>query len=173
MVEERKDIHTDSVREALINSRNAYEAMVDYDKMIRESVVVEGGDAPESDIPPYSNRLMFWSIFSEEVERHISDYTVPQYGDFPEDQMTSATETEILHNIKRYVERYGSNARGNKETDLDLLKIAHYASILWGKRMGFEAEMKKLLESTEAEIAEELDKDILTAVEESEVALSE
>jgi hypothetical protein len=67
------------------------------------------------------------------VEDHLVNYTVPQYGDYPEDQMTSASIYDIKMNLLRYVNRIGTNARGQEEAVRDTYKISHYAAILWGK----------------------------------------
>ena len=82
----------------------------------------------------YSKRTKQWKIFSNRVVRHIEDYTVPQYGDYPDDQVSSFTEEEIISQFKRYVNRLGSNARGPVEAERDLFKIAHYAALLHFKR---------------------------------------
>lgn len=83
-----------------------------------------------------SNRLNQWHVFSKLVDYHISTYTVPQYGDYPDDQASSFTEEEIISQFKRYVNRLSSNARGPEEAQRDLYKIAHYAALLHFKRYG-------------------------------------
>lgn len=65
---------------------------------------------------------------------HIESYTVPQYGDYPSDQITTATEDDILHDMSRYIKRAKTNARGPEEAQRDLLKIIHYSAILYKKR---------------------------------------
>lgn len=67
--------------------------------------------------------------FSLDVLNHIESYTVPQYGDKGSDQMTTASLEDIQHDMKRYINRMLSNARGKEETKRDMLKIAHYAQI--------------------------------------------
>ena len=67
-----------------------------------------------------------WREFAEAVERHVQDYTVPQYGDWPDDQMTGFSEADMLQNIRRYENRRGKSARGKGDELLDCLKIAHY-----------------------------------------------
>lgn len=76
-----------------------------------------------------SNRAEHFMAFAIEVERHIEGYTVPQYGDYPDDQMTEATLEDIKHDMMRYVNRLGRNARGPEEAQRDMLKLAHYAQI--------------------------------------------
>jgi hypothetical protein len=80
-----------------------------------------------------------WKEFSDQILEHIEAYTVPQYGDYPSDQMTTASIEDIKHNLKRYINRMSTNARGEQEAIRDLKKIAHYAGIAWGKRVRGEA----------------------------------
>lgn len=80
-----------------------------------------------------SNRGKEWLDFASDVGHHIETYTVPQYGDAPDDQMTTASLDDIKHNIMRYMNRLGSNARGEKESMIDMVKVAHYACIAYNK----------------------------------------
>jgi len=77
-----------------------------------------------------SNRGNQWVEFSKEVLCHIDDYTVPQYGDMPDDQVEEFTLADFKTNLKKYMNRIGSNARGNDEAVRDAFKIAHYACIM-------------------------------------------
>lgn len=81
-----------------------------------------------------SERQSQWAIFANLVGKHIDKYTVPQYGDYPNDQATTFTDEEIISQFKRYVNRLNSNARGPEEAERDLFKIAHYAALLHFKR---------------------------------------
>jgi len=75
-----------------------------------------------------------WTQFAyDEVYKHIEDYTVPQYGDMPHDQVSEFTVEDFKTNLKRYVNRIGVGARGKKEALRDCLKIAHYACLLYFK----------------------------------------
>ncbi len=89
---------------------------------------------------PVSRRTQMWYTFSSAVDMHLNEYANKQYGDFPNDQMTTASEDDMIHNLTRYINRAKSNARGEDDQHRDLLKIAHYASLLWGRRMGLESE---------------------------------
>jgi hypothetical protein len=81
-----------------------------------------------------SNRAAEWFIFSELVARHIEEYTVPQYGDKPNDQLhTDFSIDDCMQSIKRYANRTGRNSRGAKEEKRDPLKIAHYACVAYFK----------------------------------------
>jgi hypothetical protein len=94
-----------------------------------------------------SNRLEMWREFSEHMEEHIETYTVPQYGDYPEDQMTSFSTHDIVQNMKRYLNRSDSNQRGYKEGLLDCMKLAHYSCEMYRKkRMGFSSAKKEEVE---------------------------
>lgn len=81
-----------------------------------------------------SNRGKEWSAFSDIVGQHIEGYTVPQYGDAPNDQASGFSEQDIAANIRRYVNRLETGARGPVEAQRDLLKIAHYCGMLYFKR---------------------------------------
>jgi hypothetical protein len=89
--------------------------------------------------PPLSKRGKEWNNFSRIVARHIEGYTVPQYGDAPDDQASKFSEQDIIANIRRYVNRMESNARGPEEAQRDLLKIAHYCAMLYFKRQSSRA----------------------------------
>ena len=81
-----------------------------------------------------SKRFIQWVRFAGLVGCHIDNYTVPQYGDYPDDQATNFTDEEIISQFKRYVNRLNSNVRGAEEAERDLFKIAHYAALLHFKR---------------------------------------
>jgi len=80
-----------------------------------------------------SKRFNMWQDFAKEVGDHVETYTVPQYGDYPKDQLTEWTLADLATTIKRYANRMGNNARGHEEDARDMLKIAHYASVAWHK----------------------------------------
>lgn len=80
-----------------------------------------------------SNRRSEWNAFAYQVGKHIDEYTVPQYGDFPDDQLTSYTLNDCITQIKKYVNRSGTALRGKEEAERDLLKIAHYACVAYNK----------------------------------------
>lgn len=76
-------------------------------------------------------RLLQWQWFSDRVADHIEHYTVPQYGDWPSDQLTSFSREVIISNMQRYMNRINTNARGKEESLRDLLKLVHYAAVLY------------------------------------------
>lgn len=78
-------------------------------------------------------RVHMWDDFSKLVRRHLYDYTYPQYGDYPKDQLTEWTLDDIKTTLKRYVNRMGNNARGEEDQLKDFLKIAHYAQTAYLK----------------------------------------
>lgn len=85
-----------------------------------------------------SLREHMWIIFAALLGKHIKEYTIPQYGDYPNDNMSSFSAEDCEKNISRYVARFGTNARGVNETLRDYMKIAHYAAMAFIKANGFE-----------------------------------
>lgn len=81
------------------------------------------------------DRLGEWQEFNAEVLKHIVQYAIPQYQNEDEthDQVGALTLGDCITSIQRYINRFGRNARGNKEALRDLLKIAHYACIAYFK----------------------------------------
>jgi hypothetical protein len=77
-------------------------------------------------------RLREWKLFASEVHKHIKEYTIPQYGDFPNDQITEWTVEDCLKAVRKRLSRFGANARGGQEK-LDLLKMAHEVCIAYSK----------------------------------------
>ena len=80
-----------------------------------------------------SVRAQDWMVFAKEVADHIECYTVPQYGDFPSDQLTKFNLLDIKAQLTRYVNRIGSGVRGAEEAERDMLKLAHYACVAYMK----------------------------------------
>lgn len=79
-----------------------------------------------------SKRAEEWIRFSNEVLAHIENYTVPQYGDYPNDQMTEWTIPECFKAVTKRVARYGRNSREGQQ-NLDFKKMAHEVCIAWAK----------------------------------------
>ncbi len=80
-----------------------------------------------------SNRGEQWDIFADKVLEHIENYTVPQYGDDPDDQVEGWTAEQCIESIQRYINRFHRNARGPEERLRDMKKIAHYACLAYDK----------------------------------------
>lgn len=82
-----------------------------------------------------SERAINWLVFSDIVVDHIDNYTVRQYGDYPNDQLSDWTPEQCLEAVQRYLNRNlkGTNARGPQETLRDMIKIAHYANVAYEK----------------------------------------
>jgi len=78
-------------------------------------------------------RLHEWNQFAEITRQHIKNYAVPQYDNYPNDQLTNWTPTDCVKQILKYINRFERGARGNKEALRDMLKIAHYAGVVFGK----------------------------------------
>ena len=73
-----------------------------------------------------------WKEFSDTLAKHLREYTVPQYGDVGEDEITNYTVEDCVNHILRYAKRYGTQSREGQQ-ELDFLKIAHYAQCAWEK----------------------------------------
>lgn len=87
------------------------------------------------DEKPISKRGKDWLRFSAMVLDHIEQYTVPQYGDRGEDQVTNWSGEECLKAVDKYRARSGKNIRPGQEM-LDLLKMAHFIQLAFDKTFG-------------------------------------
>lgn len=82
---------------------------------------------------PY-DRVTQWHHFSEQVARHINEYTLVQYGHpAGNEQVDKFSIEDCFRNIERYMNRRHANTRGEKEKLRDVIKIAHYASFIYDK----------------------------------------
>lgn len=79
-----------------------------------------------------SQRTKDWNEFAAKVADHIENYTVPQYGDAPNDNVESWSSQDCIAQIQKYAARFGTNQRAGQE-ELDLMKIAHYSQLAMGK----------------------------------------
>lgn len=83
------------------------------------------------------DRVADWQKFSEQMEKHIAEYTIPQYQneDNMTDQVGAWTADDCVENIKRYTNRFRKTfkTRGAREQLRDMLKIAHYAQFAYNK----------------------------------------
>ncbi len=77
---------------------------------------------------PKSQRAIAWRKFADQVEQHIEEYTVPQYGDAGDDQVTEWTVEDCLKQLSKYRNRHGKNSRPGQQ-ELDFLKMAHYVQL--------------------------------------------
>lgn len=80
------------------------------------------------------DRIKQWDSFDEQVRRHITQYTIVQYGNPDGDEQVDAfTPEDCWREMQRYYNRRNSSVRGHKESLRDLLKVAHYAQIIHQK----------------------------------------
>lgn len=82
--------------------------------------------------PELSQRGKDWIEFSAQVLAHIESYTVPQYGDKGEDEVTNWTVEDCLKAVSKYRSRHGKNSREGQD-ELDMLKMAHFIQIAFEK----------------------------------------
>jgi len=85
-----------------------------------------------------------FKAFASVVEKHIDNYTVLQYGDAPNDQVQDWTPTQCMDCVKRYANRIESNRRGRVEVLRDMLKIAHFACLAFGKLQPTAEEIRRI-----------------------------
>lgn len=74
--------------------------------------------------PAFSKRAKEFLDFAAEVIMHIEQYTVPQYGDKCEDQITEWSIEDCLKAVNKRIARYGRQSRKGQQK-LDFLKMAH------------------------------------------------
>ena len=79
-----------------------------------------------------SEREKQWIEFSDRVAKHLREYTVPQYGDVGEDEITGYTIEDCVNQVSKYTKRYGSQSRDGQQ-ELDFVKMAHYIQCAWEK----------------------------------------
>lgn len=77
---------------------------------------------------PLSKRGENWCNIADEVLKHVEEYTVPQYGDAPNDQIEGWDAEECFKAVNKRLERRHSNARDGQE-ELDVLKMIHELSL--------------------------------------------
>jgi len=111
----------------------------------------------DEEVKKLTNRGKEWRNFSNIVQDHVEFYTVPQYKDYPEDQLTNFTISDVASQLKRYVNRISSNSRGLHEAKRDCLKMAHYSCVLYSKLDEFSDHSEKMKETVESEKATKAD----------------
>lgn len=79
------------------------------------------------------NRIHEWNYFTKIVRTHVLEYTIPQYGDSPTDEVEGWTPEMCILAVQKYTRRFESSKRGPDETLRDMLKIAHFACIAYFK----------------------------------------
>lgn len=75
-----------------------------------------------------SKRGQDYINYSREVLMHIENYTIPQYGDAPNDEISSWSVEECLKDVSKRLSRYGRQSRGGQQA-LDFKKMAHVIQI--------------------------------------------
>jgi NTP pyrophosphatase (non-canonical NTP hydrolase) len=93
-----------------------------YDESIPQFALEESCETASS------QRGLDWIAFSSQVLAHIENYTIHQYGDKGEDQVTEWSAKECVEQAKKYLNRFGKNQREGQE-QLDFLKAAHYCQL--------------------------------------------
>ena len=79
-------------------------------------------------------RTQMFIRFAMLVADHIENYTIPQYGDAPDDEVENWSEAQCVAAIQKYCKRYLLiNKRGRLEVLRDMVKIAHFAQLAFNK----------------------------------------
>ncbi len=73
-----------------------------------------------------------WARFADQVLEHIEMYTVPQYGDKPDDNVEEWDSYDCMKQVSKYLKRLKTGQRPG-ERKRDLLKIAHYTQMAHDK----------------------------------------
>jgi len=92
-----------------------------------------------------SKRQLEFELFAEIVLEHIENYTVAQYGDAPNDPVETWTPAQCMDSVKRYADRIETGRRGSLETIRDMVKIAHFACLSFGKLNPTKEEIIKIM----------------------------
>lgn len=58
-----------------------------------------------------AQRTKDWNEFAAKVADHIENYTVPQYGDAPNDNVESWSAQGCIDQVQKYAARFGTNQR--------------------------------------------------------------
>ena len=97
-----------------------------------------------------SKRAGDFTVFGAKVVDHIEHYTVPQYGDAPNDQAEEWTAADCVKQAQKYMNRFGRNSRHGQQ-ELDFLKAAHYIQLAYDKYI---AEQQALDEGDEVQLGD-------------------
>lgn len=104
--------------------------------MESENTVQTGAGGSTNMLKPPAKKEIAWDRFSVRVKKHIREYVVVQYGDLPDPMLSKMKLSDMAHDVDRYNGRLESNVRGEEEVKRDLIKIAHYASLMLMKIEG-------------------------------------
>lgn len=80
------------------------------------------------EVEPQSNRAKAFNQFADKVINHIDGYTVPQYGDSPNDNVESWNSEDCYKQAEKYIKRRNTSRRPD-EKKLDILKAVHYLQL--------------------------------------------
>jgi hypothetical protein len=86
----------------------------------------------KEDMNKTSNRGADWNDFSKDVLHHIETYTIPQYGDAPDDMISNESPEYLMKQVQKYLNRFGKNQRAGQEL-LDLIKMTHCIQVAYSK----------------------------------------
>lgn len=119
--------------ESITERANSAHVIIDEANCFKSESTATKQETPPLVATPVSTRCKEWNLFADKVAAHIEQYTVPQYGDAPNDQVENWTAEECLQQLNRYLARTQSNQRGEAETKRDFYKMAHYLQLAFSK----------------------------------------
>jgi len=95
---------------------------------------VEGNKRDNSMEPTISTRGKRWLAFAHKVVlNHVENYTIPQYGDAPDDNVEGWTADQCMDQIGKYHKRFRKGQRGKEEQLRDMVKISHFSQLAYDK----------------------------------------
>jgi hypothetical protein len=80
------------------------------------------------------DRYEKWKKFEPKVIRHLTEYCDKQYPTSdPDNDLNNWSIPDLKAHMKAYVNRIGTTQRGPEQAKEDMLKLAHFACIIWNK----------------------------------------
>lgn len=110
-------------REAVISTAELIELEKQYENFMEDYV---------HKAEPESTRARRFATFAYEVISHIDGYTVPQYGDSPDDNVELWSSEDCHKQAEKYIKRRNTSRRPD-EKKLDILKAVHYLQMAYEK----------------------------------------
>lgn len=103
-----------------------------------------------------SNRGERFKGVARAVYQHIEKYTVPQYGDYPDDRLTEMDEQDCWQDVQKYLSRRNGKERAPGQHKQDILKMIHLLAEIWLSMN--DADKNRVFSADENGIVDELQK---------------
>lgn len=95
----------------------------------------DGWRAARSDLideAPVSMQVQRWRAFSAAVEKHITEYVIPQYGDEGTEPAKEYDIDDCVKQAQRYLARVKTSQREGEQSR-DMIKAAHWVQKVWSR----------------------------------------